>query len=56
MKELTGYFIKDIRQFGELCEDIARLESFACDLESEKINKLIEEKEEYLIELVKRYH
>jgi hypothetical protein len=50
--KLTGYFIKDVRQYGEMSEIIGELKSSNNIEELEKIKK---EQEEYLIELVKRY-
>ena len=49
--KLTGYFIKDIKQYGEISEKIVRAE-----LSNDKdIEKLKEEREIFLNELIKRY-
>lgn len=48
--QITGYFIKDVKQYAELSEEIGRLTSSSPDkVQIEKI------REEYLLELVKRY-
>jgi uncharacterized protein YeaO (DUF488 family) len=50
--ELTGYFIKDVKQYAEFSEKIGELKLSKSEHE---IKKLKDIQEEYLIELVKRY-
>lgn len=50
--ELTGYFIKDIKQYAEFSEKIGELKASESNKE---IERLKEAQEEYLMELVKRY-